>query len=379
MAQKQPFYRVVIQGSNGQSFEINKFTSIKFVYSLNSAGNAELQIPVNDLKINPITTSPLTTWIKIYRWDDKDIPSTEKLVWYGLLYDVSYGNEDVQGNVSLRYRDIAGILASRRVDRDYAVTTAIDASQILWDLIDTTQSKTAGGVVVGNLGITQGAAPASKNREPKKDLRSRTILDVMQSFSNNIDGIDWEITPTPVNSSVGIFNTYYRGADELYHKGNVISTPLVYHADDTSLMKLNNVQSASVDEVGAEYANDMLILAATVDESQLYAVSENIPQKKAIGLFQDVKSFTELSVQDTIDDRATEELNSTLNIPKNIDLKMLPLQQPRFGTFDVGDIFTVDYKNYHFREFVEQYRLYKLSVTVDNNGVEKMDFELAHI
>ena len=58
---------------------------------------------------------------------------------------------------------------------------------------------------------------------------------------------------------------------------------------------------------------------------------------------------------------------------------MLPLQQPRFGTFDVGDIFTVDYKNYHFREFTEQYHLYKLSVTVDNNGVEKMDLELAHI
>lgn len=379
MAQKQPFYRVVIRGANGQSFEINKFTSVKFVYSLNSAGNAELQIPVNDLKINPITTTALTTWIRIYRWDDKNDPSTEKLMWYGLLYDVSYGNEDLQGNVSLRYRDIAGILASRRVDRDYSVTTATDASQILWDLINTTQTKTAGGVVVGNLGIIQGAAPASKNREPNKDLRSRTILDVMQSFANNIDGIDWEITPTPVNSSIGIFNTYYRGASELYHKGNVISTPLVYHADDTSLMKLNNVKSTSVDENGGEYANDMLVLAATIDESQLYAVAENIPQKKAIGLFEDVKSFTELSVQDTIDDRAVEQLNSTLNIPKNIDIKMLPLQQPRLGTFDVGDIFTFDYKNYQFREFVEQFRLYKLSVNVDNNGVETMDLELAHI
>lgn len=379
MAQKQPFYRVVIEGSNGQSFEINRFTSIKFSYSLNSAGNAEMQIPINDVKINPITTVPLTSWIRIYRWDNKNDPSTEKLAWYGLLYDVSYSNEDLQGNVSLRYRDIAGILASRRVDRDYSVTTPTDASQILWDLIDTTQSKTAGGEVVGDLGIIQGVAPASKNREPKKDLRSRTILDVMQSFSNNIDGIDWEITPTPVNSSIGIFNTYYRGASELYHKGNVISTPLVYHADDTSSMKLNNVQSASVDESGGEYANDMLVLGATIDETQLFAAAENIPQKKAIGLFQDVKSITELSEQGTIDDRATEELNSTLNIPKNIDFSMLPLQQPRFGTFDVGDIFTVDYKNYHFREFTEQYRLYKLSVTVDNNGVEKMDLELAHI
>ena len=66
MAQKQPFYRVVIEGSNGQSFEINRFTSIKFSYSLNSAGNAEMQIPINDVKINPITTVPLTSWIRIY-------------------------------------------------------------------------------------------------------------------------------------------------------------------------------------------------------------------------------------------------------------------------------------------------------------------------
>jgi len=379
MAEKQPFYRAVIVDAAGDFVEMNEVTSLRFSYALNAAGSAELTLPIASEKVNNLTTTPLQSWLRVYRWDDKDDSSTEALVWYGLLFDLSHGNEDTNGTVSLRYRDIAGILASRYVPKDYSVSTLTDASQILWDLIDLTQSKMAGGENVGDLGIIQGQAPASKDRQPEKDLRNRTILDVMQSFSDNIDGIDWEMTPTPRNSSIGIFNTYFRGAGELYHKGNVIDVPLTYYLDDVGRLKFNNVQSAQIEEVGSEYANNVLMLGSTVDETQLFAEVGNTGQKQAIGLFEDIKSETMLSEQDTIDDRAAEELNSKIVIPYNVNLTMLSLQKPRFGTFDVGDIFTFRYKVYNFRDFERQFRLYKLTVNVDRDGVEKMDLELNNI
>lgn len=243
----------------------------------------------------------------------------------------------------------------------------------------TATAETTNYTIVGDLGIVQGSAPASKNRQPEKDLQNRTILDVMQAFSEYEDGIDWEITPTPRNQSIGFFNTYYAGIGQQYHKGNEIDTPLTYYVDDTEALKFNNLQSVSVDEEASEYVNEMLILGATDGESQIGSSDGNAQQQIAFGLFEEIKSETSISEQDTLDDRAAEELASKSVIPFRIKAKLLPLQRPRFGTFDVGDIFTVRVRYYGFRNFTAQYRLYKMTVSVDDTGIEKLDLTLDNI
>lgn len=374
-----PRYRVIITNAASEDVEMHAFSSLKYGYSLNRGSGAELNMPLTSTKLDNLSTAPLNSWLSIYRWDDPDDQTTERLVWYGLLMDLSYNMGDVGGSITMRYEDRARLLSYRLVPRDYSVTSATDASQILWDLIDNSQQIVSGATVVGDLGIVQGAAPASKNRQPEKDLQNRTILETMIAFSEYIDGIDWEITPTPRNQSSGIFNTYYRGASQLYHKGQEIGVPLIYHIDETNELKINNVKTVDVQESGSDYSNDVLVLGATIEEAQLFARSENEPQQIVYGLFQRVQSETSISEQATLDDKADEELNARNNIPYNIKLSMLPLQQPRFGTFDVGDIFTFKFKFYDFRDFTRQYRLYRLTVTVDANGVETMDFELNNI
>ena len=374
-----PRYRVIITNAANENVEMHAFSSLKYGYSLNRGSGAELSMPLTSSKLDTLSTAPLNSWLSVYRWDDPNDQSTERLVWYGLLIDLSYNMGDTSSSITMRYGDRASLLSYRLVPRDYSVTSATDASQILWDLIDNSQQIVAGATVVGDLGIVQGGAPVSKNRQPLKDLQNRTILDIMISYSENIDGLDWEITPTPRNQSSGIFNTYYRGAGQLYHKGQEIGVPLIYHVDVTNELKYNNVKTVDIQETGSDYANDVLVLGATIEEAQLYARSENEPQQLVYGLFQKVHSETSISEQVALDDRADEELNARNNIPYNIKLSMLPLQQPRFGTFDVGDIFTFKFKFYDFRDFTRQYRLYRLTVTVDNNGIETMDFELNNI
>lgn len=374
-----PRYRVIIEDATGEYVQMHRFSSLKYGYSLNRGTIAELVMPMNSDKLDNLTTATLNSWIRVYRWDDENDQSTERLVWYGLLTDISYGLDENSGNVTMRYSDIASLLSYRLVPRTYSVTTPTDASQILWELIDDSQSIMVGGDVVGNLGITQGSAPASKNRQPEKDLQNRTILEVLQAFSEYEDGIDWEITPTPRNQSIGIFNTYYAGAGIQYHKGSVLNIPLTYHVGADNEMKYNNVKSVDVSESGSDYANDVLALGATIEEAQLFSRAENEPQQLVYGLFQDVVSETSISEQATLDDKASEELNARASIPYNIKLSLFPLETPRFGTFDVGDIFTFNFRFYNFRNFSRQYRLYRFTVNVDDNGVEKMDLELNNI
>lgn len=374
-----PSYKVIIRNAAGENVEMNRFSSLKFEYSLNRGSTAELNMALVSDKLDNLSTATLNSWMSVYRWDDPNDQATERLVWYGLLVDLSYNMGETSSSITLRYEDIASLLAYRCVPRDYSITTPTDASEILWDLINNSQQIDFGGTVVGDLGIIQGAHPVSKNREPKKDLQNRTILETMVAYSEYIDGIDWEVTPTPRNQSVGIFNTYYRGAGELYHKAQEIDIPLVYYVDETNELKYNNVKTVDVQEVGSDYINDILMLGATIEEAQLFSQAENGPQQLVKGLYQDVKSETSISEQATLDDSAQEELNARNNIPFNIKLNMLPLQQPRFGTFDVGDIFTFRFKFYNFRDFTKQYRLYRLTVNVDDNGVETMDLELNNI
>lgn len=377
-----PLYRVVVVDNNGDWTEMHRFESLSFGYSLNRSSIAELTLSLTSedvsSKLNELNTATLSSWLRIYRWSDRNDKRTERLVWYGRLFDPTYNITEDSGSVVLRYKDLAGILAHRRVSKDYTVSTATDASQILWNLINDSQSITYAGTVVGDLGIVQGAAPVSKNRQPEKDLRNRTILDVMTSFSEYEDGIDWEITPTPRNQNIGLFNTYYRGSGQLYHKGHQNETKLIFHRSTDGTQKYNNISGIAVDELGSEYANDITMLGATIEESQLFSEAED-PGQLTRGLYQQTLSETNISEQDTLDDKATEELNARATIPNNIGLQMIPLQNPVFGTFDVGDIFTVQMKYYNFRDFSLPYRLYRFTVNVDDNGVETLNFELGNI
>lgn len=377
--EKAPYYRVTIEQPDGTVVEMNQFVNLTFSYGLNRGSTAQLTLSLKDSKLTELSSSPLYTWLRVYRWDDPEDHTTERLAWRGLLFEPSYTLSESLGTITLLYKDLAAVLAHRTVDRTYSVTTPTDASAILWDLINTTQSKLSGAVNVGDLGIVQGAAPTSKNRQPEKDLQNRPILDVLVSFSEYIDGIDWEITPTPINNSEGIFNTYFTSVGAQYHKGNVITTPLTYFINADNEQLYNNIKSLKVTEAGTDYANSILALGAQIEEVQYYSESADTTQQEAVGLFQDTITETNITEQTTLDDRADEELASRTNLPINIKLSMMPLQAPRFGVYDVGDIFTVRVKVYDFRDFTRQYRLYGITVNVDENGVEEIELDLGNI
>ena len=372
MSTVAPSYKATIIASSGEYFEMGEFLSLQFAYSLNRGTQAMLVLSMEDSKLTSQTNAVRQSWLRIERRDDpSDSSSPFRLVWYGNLYSAKASGNADNAQMVLMYEDLASLLGSRYTAKGYQVLTATDQSDILWQAINNTQSET-----YGSLNITRGSHPTSHNRTAAKDLQSRSILDVLTSYSEINYGIDWEITPTPYSSEIGIFNTFYKGDSYQYHKGQELTTTLRYIVGDHGTSYNNNVVSYEIVEDGEKFANRVAVYGAATTATQLTGTSEDIVSQSNYKLFERHISEPDVSVQSTLEDKSALYLNDYVQIPKDIKFTMMPLMQPRFGTFDVGDIFNVDFQYRNALTFIGQYRLYKFTVTVDNSGVEKMNFEL---
>lgn len=368
-----PAYRAIIISSSGEYIEMGQFLSLQFGYSLNKSTTATLSLSLDDPKLNDQTKAVLQSWIRIERRDDPtDSSSAYRLVWYGKMYNAQYSGDQNSGTITLTYIDLAGLLETRWTAKGYQILTATDQGDILWDIINDTQSET-----YGDLGITRGAHPTSHNRTAGKDLQSRSILDILSSYSEINYGIDWEITPTPYTSEIGIFNIYYKGDSYQYHKGEELSTVLRYtKGTDNSAIYNNNVISFSIEERGDDFSNRVAVYGAATEETQKSGTSEDTVSQSNYGLFERHVSEPDVSSQSVLDDKSASYLNEMVQIPKNISIALRPLTYPRFGDFDVGDIFHFDFNYGNAVAFNAQYRLYEMTVVVDNDGVEKMNLTL---
>lgn len=367
-----PAYKATIIASSGEYFEMGKFFSLQFGYSLNRGTQAMLVLSMEDVKLSAETKAIRQSWLRVERRDDpSDASSPYRLVWYGNLYSAKASGGPDTAQMTLMYEDLASLLGSRYTAKGYQVLVATDQSDILWEAIDDTQSET-----YGDLGIVRGSYPVSHNRTAAKDLQSRSILDVLTSYSEINYGIDWEITPTPYSSDIGIFNTFYKGDSYQYHKGEALTTILRYKVGTHGTLYNNNVVAYEITEDGEKFANRVAVYGAATTATQLTGTSEDVVSQSNYKLFEKHVSEPDVSVQSTLEDKSALYLNDFVQIPKDIKFTMMPLLGPRFGTFDVGDIFNVDFQHGTALAFIGQYRLYKFTVTVDNSGVEKMNFEL---
>ena len=139
--QKRPYYRLALTDASGKEVELEKALNFSFGYSLNDGSTASITSSLKDAKLVDLTTSPLYVSVRIYRWDDPDDGSTERLVWYGKLFDLDWNVDSAVGTVTLLFRDLASQLQYRLVSRIYSVETNTDASDIMWELIDDTQNQ----------------------------------------------------------------------------------------------------------------------------------------------------------------------------------------------------------------------------------------------
>jgi len=367
---QQVQYTIIVEGADGGFYNFDDATKISFGYSLNRGTIATIEIPMIADCVNPYTKAVRRAKLYIYRKSEEE--TEKKIYWYGILKAAKAKGTFIDSSLVLEFEDIPSILKYRYTTVDYAVSTPTDTTEIITDLLDYTQALPG-----GDLGITIGSTTISKDRTADEELKDRSIYSIMESYANVVDGIDWLISPSLQNHTIGEFNTYFRGTGEKYHKGSVITTPLVFHVgDNLEVTKLNNIESYEINESGDNYANSVRVKGAAVEEIQLYSEASNATEVTAYGLYEKLEQQNDISVQDTLDDKAAELLSSTAVVPYDLTLTLTPYTAPLLGSYDVGDIFTVDFNIYDKIVFEKQYRLYDVDIDIDSKGIENVKLSI---
>jgi hypothetical protein len=187
------------------------------------------------------------------------------------------------------------------------------ATDIAWDLINTTQALDFGG-----LGITRGSHPNDVLNQ--RTFRYHTIKQAIEKLDNNNtkDGIDHEITPLKV------FNTFFPT------KGSLRSTLLLedgFNIDNYSVRK--NFIDAMANQVVAlgEGEGDAMI-TSLADAEDIY--------KENFFLLQETVSEKDTGVQDNLDRKAEKWIETYK--PPRINLQLAcSYESPLWTEYEVGD------------------------------------------
>lgn len=188
-------YKIVVRDNDGTTIgEFDRFNNLKFKHVLNREGDCSFDISLKDEKANSQMIQLGKREVYIYRNDD--------VVWGGHMFNYDGGLSASGGYITIYAMGFMDLL-KKRYTASISEHIDKDPSQIMWDEINTSQSKTN-----GNFRITQGTLALSYPR--RKKYEKKQLYELITDWTNIQDGPEIEITQTKV------FNTYWplKGEDK---------------------------------------------------------------------------------------------------------------------------------------------------------------------
>jgi hypothetical protein len=164
-----------------------------FNYVLNGPGAFEADLALRNSSITQAVLAPGQKEVRLMR--------NSTLVWAGYLWGARV---EMRDRVAIRAEGYLSKLRRRFVMNDL-IYNDVNQQTIAWNLIAHTQ-----GLSNGDMLITQGAHTGS-NVTRDADycaLNHPNVASEIGAFTEFIDGIDFEITPTATDSTNKVFKTY---------------------------------------------------------------------------------------------------------------------------------------------------------------------------
>ncbi len=325
-------YKIVVANLDGEPMEEIPVKNLQYSYTLNGAGTINFVMDIRHPKCTRALLDPGKRELYIYR--------NTGVKWGGYLWTAAAGQEgDVvrfggEGFYSrLRRRKIRELLAYSQVDQ----------SDIAWDLIDYTQSRS-------DLGIVR-----SEDDEQHGVLRDRTyygweakpINEAINQLSNVENGFDFDI------NQFKEWSTYYpqRGQRTgfVFEMGKNIAS--AYSALDATAI------ASDVTATGA--GTGFTMLTSTYRDNETFG---------AYGLLETDFSFKDVDVQETLDEHASEEQYKLRSVRDKPQLQVYG-NDPEFDEYGVGDeVFVKVDRGY--QQVSDWYRIIALVVAQSNSGHE---------
>ncbi|MEM9521554.1 MAG: hypothetical protein AAGA37_19750 [Actinomycetota bacterium] len=346
-------HRVLIGPIGGQPTDELRIDSVTYIDALNAPGSATIVFPFAQATLadgTPIITAENLAPERTAVWIMRD----DALMWAGMLWGMP---RDFVGRT--RTLIAAGWLSyfRKRFFETDQTFTGVDQFDIARQIIDHAQAVADGDVAID----TSDTALSGVTRD-------RTYLGAERKFYGEAleqlaavdNGFDFRFEPS-IDPTTDEYNVSFRPSYPATGRETEI---VLYHGVNCVLTGGDQDGSASANSIaaiGAGQGNDLLIATAT-DPSP------------AGPLLQDVTSYTDVTVQATLDGHATRDLARRNASAVTLVAQMIPGALPALGTYRPGDRVRVVYPFDGFESFDRTMRI--LTVTVADDDGETVTIEL---
>ena len=321
-------FRCVVKNSDNSLIWELPFTRFNIVQELNKGES--LSITFESTAIKPIAEAHDITIEYIFSASYREIEIYDEdnnKIYAGYISELQFNSGVGElGTVTVQSKGFFSLLEKRYTD-DSLSYTSTDSSDIAWGLINFTQNNGS----YGNLGITRGADPTTKNRD-RTDLRYKNIAEVIKKMSANEikDGYDFDVDADKK------FNIYYP-------KG---TTRNIYLEED---FNINTYQISKTFIDGM--VNQVIVIGSGVDEDNQLVVTRDASNtyKEAFFLLQDVLNESDVSVQTTLEDKGDKHLE-IYQAPRLTIYLTCRYDEPDFNNYDVGDWLNVVIPSYDIND-----------------------------
>lgn len=333
----------------GQKEILPEALNRSYSYQLNRAGKASFTLPLTVERLQRFPLYIGMTRLLIYRED--------KLIWAGVIWEVSEDAGDDDGNVNVQCVEIFHILSEKRYTSN--TYTSTDAGTIAWGLINTTQ-----GLTGGNLGLTQGTIQATQNRD--RTYFDEKIGEKIIQLTEVINGFDFEITPSIKVNTLGVFNVYSK-------RGAALNTFRLEYGEGLK----NNIQSWSRKRTLSDMFNSVIVEGEGLGDARLTSTETDTALITSVGLLEGRVQEKSINQQTTLDSRADEFIRVRKTEQPLYDITVNNAYDD-FGLYDVGDIVPVRIR-YGYVDINTTMRIYGIDVQVSDTGEEVIKLTISPI
>lgn len=340
-------YRILVKDQDGNLVgEFSSFRSLKFSKRLNNYGEASFEVSVTDPKASALVNLRVyTVWI--YRQENAD----SVLVWAGeqAMRDVTIDNAG-NGWVTIHCYTWLEQLNSRYT-AEYVEFDGVDAGQIAWSLIDTTQDDDD-----GDFGITEGTIEATVNRV--RHYYNQNVMEAIINLANVISGFDFEIT------------------DE-----KVFNVASVLGEDKTNSVVLKygqNISSVRITEDFVTPINRAIVLGQATDEDTLQRIDTNDT------ILQGTYKLREFVLNEMDISESTTFVDKGEALIRKYGLKLVKVEPEltksssvNITKFGLGDAIRLIVK-YGVYDIDTEYRVFEWEVTYNSDNSENMSLVLGN-
>lgn len=320
--------------------------------SRNTAGSSSFKIDIHTLQ-------DLAKKLNLSPYDLLAVNRNEIRIRKGTRYlfggQISYIEAHLESNeVQVQSIGFFDLLADR-FTADLVSFSNIDAGQIAWDLINTTQSQ-----LYGSFGITEGTIQTSTNRT--LDYQYKKVKDAIVQLSEMNNGFDFEVTEDKV------FNVYYpqQGIDQ---------TSTVHFSYP------GNIKKFSLSRDGSKMFNRAIVRGSGYGGVQLIQTVENSTYQNAYAVRENILDNPDIFDNDSLISLGQEQLNI---FEDNFEIPEIVIdgnQQPFLGTYWIGDRIKIEVnsKLYPMFSYINNlvFKVDSIGVSIDDNDMEEITLTLS--